>query len=186
MNEDSGRDDRDAAEGVRHQQVPVAADDEFGMAVDREFEDMSSVGPRQATIRSPIGISSAAASILITPSQIRGRYPGDVGPAQNIEKLPFGRSGFAQTAMPVDPPDDVVRKRIRLERGADENIGVDDQPHPAGGSTSCCARLINRSMSSSLRPASIAARLSTGAKPNRSALHSVGVGSGALDSEASH
>jgi hypothetical protein len=38
---------------------------------------------------------------------------------------------------------------------ADENVAVKDAPHPSGGSTSLCARLMSRSISSSVRPARI-------------------------------
>jgi hypothetical protein len=72
LDEGGGRDDRDAAEGVQHQQVPVPADDELGMAVTASSRNLSSVGSRQAMIRSLIGTSSAAASILMTPSRKSG------------------------------------------------------------------------------------------------------------------
>src|SRR6202023_1600615 len=47
------------------------------------------------------------------------------------------------------------RAWIFVLAGADENVRIENHPHPALGSTSFCACLIRRSMSSSVRPAAM-------------------------------
>jgi hypothetical protein len=64
------------------------------------------------------------------------RRRGYVRPAEDFEELLLGRGGFEQAVMVFDPADDEERQGILLKGGADEDVGVDDQPHPARGSTS--------------------------------------------------
>jgi len=60
---------------------------------------------------------------------------------------------FEQTAVALDQERRDSWHRLLFKRRADQDVRVDDNPHPAGGSTFFCACLMSRSISSSLKPA---------------------------------
>ena len=82
----------------------------------------------------------------------------EVGSRHDFEQLSFSRQRLEQDATPFNRARGCGRCGILLERRADEDIGIEDDPHSAGGSTSCCACLISRSISSSVNPAATTRR----------------------------
>jgi hypothetical protein len=103
LNEGGGRDDRDAAEGVQRQQVPIPADDELGMAVDREFEEFVirrvAAGDDTLADRHRLGGGQHPDYAF---AQIRDHYPGDVGPAQSL--FESCHPSFCHPGAGRDPP----------------------------------------------------------------------------------
>jgi hypothetical protein len=59
-----------------------------------------------------------------------------IGPLQNLDHLLFGCDALEQSAEHVEPSGDRPRPGCLLERRADEDVGIDDKPHPRPGSTS--------------------------------------------------
>src|SRR5579884_791371 len=154
-----GGQDRNGAERMQRQEVAIAADDDVGAPVNGELEKLV------------VGRVAAGGDALDDLHRLGGgeqnryvfaerdrRDGGDVRPRQHVEELLLGGGGFQQAAMLQEPAHDAKRQRIGLEDRADEDIRVDHDPHSGGGSTSLCACLIIRSISSSLSPAATTRR----------------------------
>jgi hypothetical protein len=116
--------------------------------------NLSSVASRHALIVAVIATRSAAATHLRDPFVRRGsNQRRQIRPCQHFKNLMFGCRRLGQHVISSHQMHRDRGKRSDLQRRAHEDIGIDDHPHPGGGSTSCCACLISRSMSSSVRPA---------------------------------
>jgi len=93
------------------------------------------VGSRHAAIRSVIAISSALAS----------RFAKSLRKGGNVAAAMCGRASAFKISCSVTadlskPPDQFSERRetvgVKLENGAYWDVGVENDPHPSGGSTS--------------------------------------------------
>jgi hypothetical protein len=87
--------------------------------------NLSSVGSRHAIIRSVIVTSSATAISFLNQACASG---GNVRPGNDFEELFFGRERFEQPAAPLDHERRHSRHGLLFERGADKNIGIENDP----------------------------------------------------------
>ncbi len=99
LREGGGRDNRDTPEGIEHQQVFVAGQDEIGATIHRQFEKLvirlvaashHALGDRYKLHRSRNLHQSIA--------QFRSDQLRDTGTCDDLEKLRLGHHGFQQHA----------------------------------------------------------------------------------------
>src|SRR5207249_11962515 len=123
------RNDRDAAERVEHKKIGIAAYDLIGMAVDGQLQKL--VVLRIAASGDPFRnrYQLRRCDHLLQPNakalrdQWRKARPRQ---RQRDEQLLFGRRGFKKNAPICREMNRLIRWRYLLQRGADENVGIDD------------------------------------------------------------
>jgi hypothetical protein len=106
-------------------------------------------------MRSLISTSSAAAISFSTRLACRDRSVRQgTGGRDDLEKLLLGCKRF-EPAAPLDHERSHSRHGFLFKRSVEENVGIENDPHPALGATSFCARLMSRSIPSSVNAAAM-------------------------------
>jgi hypothetical protein len=107
------------------------------MPVDRQLEEFVVV--RIATGGDPLGDGDqldVCQHLRQVVAEGRDGYCSDLRSCQDAQNLALGRGGFQQAVMLIDPANDEKRYGVGLEDGADEDVGINNNPHPSNGSTS--------------------------------------------------
>jgi hypothetical protein len=101
-------------EGGEHEQIAVAGDD-----------------PASRTWLRKLMTAAERVNIRERIDQL-----GEIGSGYDLEKLLLGDEGFEQTAAPLDHKRRHAGHRLPLERRADKDVRVENDPHPGKGSAS--------------------------------------------------
>lgn len=130
--ESGRRDYRDAAEGIKRQQIGIAGYSDIRLTVHGQLKDLVVIGITAR--RHSLGDRHKLRGRQHPPHLVREhrcdfrRYSRTL---KNRHKFLPGDRAFRQAAISADPSDRVGRPRRFLQGGADGNVGVDDQPHPS-------------------------------------------------------
>src|SRR6266566_8437462 len=110
LHEGGGWYNRDATEGVEHEQIRVTGDDQIGMAVYGQLEKFVVCGITTRGDALSDRHQLGRGQHLDDPvTKRRDRHPRKIGTVQDSEQLLLGCSGFEKAAVAINPADDEER-----------------------------------------------------------------------------
>src|SRR4051794_10571625 len=129
--------DRDIAKGIERQQIAVAADDQIGAAAHRQLQKF--VIMRIAAGRNALSDGDqlgARQHFHQISAKAGGSYRRYIRARQYGLDFLLGSVGFQEDAVPVDPPHGMEWQGIGFEDRADDDVSIENDPHPSCGATS--------------------------------------------------
>jgi hypothetical protein len=124
-------DNRDAAEWIKRKQICVARDNHVGASKDSQFRKLVvvriaacvQIADDRHELRSVYQVGQ------ITDKSKIAEQVCELGFAERETKFGFGRAGFKKDTALLNPANDIARRGVGFQTGANENIRIDAGPH---------------------------------------------------------